>query len=89
MEKGTVPGTRIVVTAPLPEVPFGVPVEKENIISIDEETIRLASFLKLSGALETGVRAKIVIQQGYVSVTGDIFTLRGRKIKEGDRVCFS
>jgi len=64
-------------------------VEKENIVTIDEDMIRLDSFLKLSGALETGGRAKIVIQQGYVSLNGEVCLQRGKKIKEGDRVRFS
>lgn len=61
---------------------------KEKIVMIDEDTIRLDSFLKHSGALETGGRAKIVIQQGYVSLNGETCIQRGKKITEGDRVRF-
>lgn len=63
--------------------------EKENMISIEEDTIRLDSFLKLTGALETGGRAKIVIQQGHVLLNGEVCEQRGKKIREGDRVRFS
>lgn len=57
-------------------------------IKIKEEYIRLDSFLKLCGAADTGGRAKIVIQEGYVRVNGEVCTQRGKKIRIGDRVTF-
>ena len=40
------------------------------------------------GAVESGVEAKEVIQEGLVLVNGEIDTRRGRKLYEGDLVEF-
>ncbi|MBQ8134831.1 MAG: RNA-binding S4 domain-containing protein [Clostridia bacterium] len=53
-----------------------------------EEYIRLDNFLKISGSVETGGHAKIVIQNGEVSVNGEICTMRGKKLHRGDRAEF-
>ncbi len=60
-----------------------------NKLKINEENIRLDSFLKFAGCVDTGGRAKMVIQEGYVTVNGEVCTQRGRKIKNGDSVGFS
>lgn len=60
----------------------------EKNVKIKEEYIRLDSFLKLCGAADTGGRAKIVIQEGYVQVNGEVCTQRGKKLRSGDRVTF-
>lgn len=57
-------------------------------VKIKEEFIKLDSFLKFSGAVETGGRAKIVILGGYVNVNGEECTQRGKKIRNGDKVEF-
>ncbi len=56
---------------------------KEKVI-IDTEFIRLDSLLKLGGAVDTGGRAKFVIQGGEVKVNGEICTMRGKKMKIGE-----
>lgn len=60
----------------------------EQNVTIREDWIRLDAFLKFCGALDTGGRAKLVIQEGYVSVNGELCTMRGKKLHPGDRVTF-
>ena len=54
-------------------------------IAIDSEFIRLQDLLKLSGMCGTGGMAKIVIQNGEVLVNGEVCTMRGKKLRTGDR----
>ncbi|MBQ1310048.1 MAG: RNA-binding S4 domain-containing protein [Ruminococcus sp.] len=54
-------------------------------IAIDSEFIRLQDLLKLSGMCSTGGMAKIVIQNGEVLVNGEVCTMRGKKLRTGDR----
>ena len=58
-------------------------------ISIREEFIRLDSALKLAGIVMTGGQAKMMIQQGYVKVNGEICTQRGKKLYKGDTAEFN
>ena len=55
-------------------------------IKIDGEFIKLDSLLKLSGVVPTGGAAKIFIQDGQVKVNGEICTMRGKKVRAGDKV---
>ena len=57
-----------------------------QIIEITTEFIRLDSLLKLGGAMDTGGQAKFVIQNGEVTVNGETCTMRGKKIRPGDKV---
>lgn len=50
-----------------------------------EEFIRLDNLLKFAGAAETGGHAKVMIQSGEVSVNGEICTMRGKKMRAGDK----
>lgn len=54
----------------------------------NEEFIKLGQALKAVGAVESGVEAKEVVQNGLVSVNGEIDTRRGRKLYDGDLVEF-
>ncbi len=54
-------------------------------IAIDSEFIRLQDLLKLSGMCSTGGMAKVVIQNGEVLVNGEVCTMRGKKLRTGDR----
>ena len=47
-----------------------------------EEFIRLDSLLKMGGG--TGGMAKVAIQGGKVKVSGEICTMRGKKMRPGD-----
>lgn len=55
-----------------------------EIISITTEFIRLDSLLKLSGQVDTGGQAKFLIQDGQVTVNGQVCTMRGKKMRPGD-----
>lgn len=50
--------------------------------------IKLDSFLKHHGVVESGGHAKKVIQGGAVTVNGEVETRRGKKLRQGDRVDF-
>ena len=62
------------------------PAEQE--IPITTEYIKLESFLKLANAVESGGMAKNFILNEEVSVNGPICTMRGKKLRPGDRVSF-
>ena len=53
-------------------------------VNIDSDFIRLDSLLKLVNAVMTGGHAKIVIQGGEVKVNGEVCTMRGKKLRDGD-----
>ena len=57
-------------------------------ISIQEEFIRLDSLMKFSGLCNTGGRAKYLIQNGEVLLNGEVCTMRGKKVRPGDRVTY-
>ena len=57
-------------------------------IAIDTEYIKLDSMLKFAAAVGTGGEAKLVISQGLVEVNGEVCTMRGKKLRDGDRVKF-
>ena len=58
-------------------------------ISITTDFIKLDSFLKLAALVGTGGEAKYVIQEGMVTVNGEICTMRGKKLYPGDKVSFA
>ena len=55
-------------------------------IKIKTEFIKLDALLKFAGLADTGGEAKLLIQNGQVSVNGEVCTMRGKKIRAGDRV---
>ena len=57
-------------------------------IEITTEFIKLDQLLKFAGLVMTGGEAKEVVTEGYVSVNGEVCTMRGKKIRPGDRVSF-
>lgn len=57
-------------------------------IQIHDEYIRLGQAMKLAGLVQSGVEAKIVIQNGEVKVNGEVETRRGRKLRPGDTASF-
>lgn len=58
----------------------------EEHIKIETEFIRLDALLKFAGAVGTGGEAKLLIQNGEVTVNGEVCTMRGKKLRPGDRV---
>lgn len=57
-------------------------------IFIKDDFIKLDAALKFSGAIGTGGQAKMVIQDGLVTVNGEICVMRGKKLRHGDTVKF-
>lgn len=53
-------------------------------IKIRDEYIKLGQALKLAGLVDSGVDAKIEIQDGNVKVNGEVEYQRGKKIHPGD-----
>lgn len=60
-----------------------------EMIEITTEYIKLQDLLKFAAAVQTGGEAKMVIQEGEVTVNGEVCAMRGRKIRPGDDVCFN
>ena len=56
---------------------------------IRTDFIKLDSLLKFAGLTGTGGEAKYVISEGMVKVNGEVCTMRGKKIRPGDKVEFS
>jgi ribosome-associated protein len=56
-------------------------------IKIHTEYIKLQELLKFAGAVETGGDAKLIIQEGRITVNGEVCTMRGKKMRPGDRCC--
>ncbi len=57
-------------------------------IPIRTEFIKLQDFLKFANAVESGGMAKQVILAEEVLVNGEVCTMRGKKLRPGDVVCF-
>lgn len=57
-------------------------------IPITTEFIRLEALLKLADAVPSGGMAKNMIQDGMATVNGEVCTMRGKKLRPGDRVEF-
>lgn len=55
-------------------------------IKITTEFIKLDALLKFASLVSSGGEAKMLIQDGQVSVNGEICTMRGKKIRPGDTV---
>ena len=53
-------------------------------IKIRDDFIKLGQALKLAGLVESGVDAKMEIQEGFVKVNGEVEVQRGKKIRPGD-----
>ena len=58
-------------------------------VQITTEYIKLDALLKFAALVGTGGEAKTVIADGMVTVNGETCTMRGKKIRPGDRVCFA
>ena len=53
---------------------------------LESEFIRLDDLLKLTGCVETGGHAKVLIQGGGVLLDGEVCTMRGKKLRGGETV---
>lgn len=59
---------------------------KQIDISIKTEFIKLDSLLKFAGVVETGGIGKEIILEERIKVNGEVCTMRGKKIRPGDKV---
>ena len=57
-------------------------------VPITTEFIKLQDAMKFANLVESGGEAKVVIQEGDVSVNGEVCTQRGRKLRPGDSFHF-
>ena len=57
-------------------------------IKLRDEFIKLGQALKVVNLVESGAEAKEVIQDGLVKVNGEVCTMRGKKLIDGDIVSF-
>ena len=57
-------------------------------VKIYTEYIRLDDLLKFAGLLGTGGMAKAVIQEGLVTVDGEVCLMRGKKLRGNEVVSF-
>ena len=51
---------------------------------LEAEFIRLDDMLKLTGCVQTGGMAKVLIQSGGVTLDGEVCTMRGKKLRGGE-----
>ena len=59
-----------------------------EIIKLRDDYIKLGQAIKAAGLVDSGVEAKIVIQDGLVNVNGAVEYQRGKKLVDGDVVEF-
>ena len=52
--------------------------------TLQDEYIRLDDLLKLTGCVQTGGMAKVLIQSGGVTLDGEVCTMRGKKLRGGE-----
>ncbi len=55
-------------------------------IRIKTEFIKLDSALKYAGLTFTGGEAKNAVQNGEIKVNGEVCTVRGKKLRDGDKI---
>lgn len=53
-------------------------------LKIKDDFIKLGQAMKLADLVDSGVDAKLVIQDGQVSVNGEVEYQRGKKLHHGD-----
>ena len=69
---------KVIVTKKSNEIP----------VVITSEFIKLESAMKLANIVPTGGSAKAEIQEGFVTVNGEVCTMRGKKLYDGDKFSF-
>ena len=65
--------------------------KKDNSIPLEitTEYIKLQDAMKYANAVYSGGEAKVLIQEGQVQVNGEVCTMRGKKLRSGDRFSFA
>jgi len=59
---------------------------ESRMVHIETEFIKLDALLKFAALVGSGGEAKVRIQQGEVTVNGQVCDMRGKKIRPGDTV---
>jgi len=64
--------------------------KKENSIAVPIQTefIKLQDAMKYANIVYSGGEAKALIQEGEVLVNGEVCTMRGKKLRPGDKFTF-
>ena len=57
-------------------------------VSITTEYIKLQDAMKFANIVYSGGEAKTLIQEGEVKVNGEVCTMRGKKLRPGDKFTF-
>ncbi len=57
-------------------------------VSISTEFIKLQDAMKFANIVYSGGEAKTLIQEGNVQVNGEVCTMRGKKLYNGDKFTF-
>ncbi len=60
----------------------------ETPLGITTEFIKLQDALKYANLVYSGGEAKALIQEGQVLVNGEVCTMRGKKLRPGDKFSF-
>ena len=55
----------------------------------EDEFIKLGQALKKGGLVDSGVEAKVVIQDGQIKLNGQVEVQRGKKLHDGDIVSYN
>jgi ribosome-associated protein len=55
-------------------------------VTIRGDTIRLGQLLKLAGLADSGGDARGLVEDGAVTVNGEVETRRGRQLHPGDEI---
>ena len=65
--------------------------KKDNSIpvAITTEFIKLQDAMKYANIVYSGGEAKALIQEGEVLVNGEVCTMRGKKLRTGDKFSFN
>ncbi|EOT22663.1 ribosome-associated protein [Eubacterium sp. 14-2] len=59
-----------------------------EVIKLKGDYIKLGQALKAANLVDSGVIAKLVVQDGLVTVNGEVEVQRGKKLVDGDVVSF-
>lgn len=60
-----------------------------QVIKLKGDYIKLGQALKAAGLAESGVDAKIAVQEGLVKVNGSVETQRGKKLTGGEIISYN
>ena len=58
-------------------------------VAIQTEFIKLQDAMKFANIVYSGGEAKALIQEGEVTVNGEVCTMRGKKLRDGDKFTFN